>query len=139
MNIRPRLRLAFALSLALAPTMLVGPTPLAQAQGGDGQLTRPPKLTKFVPAVYPRDKHDAGITSSVLLSIEIDDTGKVGNVEVVQTGGPDFDVAALAAVKQFEFEPAEIDNKPAPVKITYRYDFTVKTETVAVGPQVNYE
>src|SRR6185369_12411120 len=139
MNIRSRLRLALALTLVLAPTMLVAVSPRAHAQGGDGQLTKPPKLTKFVPAVYPKDKHDAGVTSSVLLSIEIDDTGKVGNVEVVQSGGADFDAAAVAAVKQFEFEPAEIDNKPAPVKITYKYDFTVKTETVAVGPQVNFE
>src|SRR6478609_3546242 len=106
MNIRPRLRLTLALFLALAPTMLVAVSRPAHAQGGDGQLTKPPKLTKFVPAIYPKDKHDAQITSSVLLSIEIDDTGKVGNVEVVQSGGPDFDAAALVAVKQFEFEPA---------------------------------
>jgi TonB family protein len=139
MNIRPRLRLTLALCLALAPPMLAAVSPQAHAQGGDGQLTKPPKLTKFVPAVYPKDKHDAQVTSSVLLSIEIDETGKVGNVEVVQSGGPDFDVAALVAVRQFEFEPAEIDNKPAPVKITYRYDFTIKTETVAVGPQVNFD
>src|SRR5204862_184584 len=41
--------------------------------------------------------------------------------------------------KQFEFEPAEIDNKPSPVKITYRYDFTVKVEKVSLGPQVNFD
>jgi TonB family protein len=103
------------------------------------ELTKAPKLTKFVPAVYPRDKHDAGVTASVTLSIEIDDTGKVGEVEVMQSGGPDFDAAAVAAVKQFQFEPAEIDGKPAPVKITYRYDFTIKVETVSLGPQVNFE
>jgi TonB family protein len=129
----PRIATVLTL-LSLSVPMLAGPA-LAQ----EGQLTRPPKLTKFVPAVYPKDKHDAGIGSSVLLSIEIDDAGKVGEVEVVQTGGPDFDAAALAAVKQFEFEPAEIDNKPAPVKITYRYDFTVKVEKVSVGPQVNFD
>src|SRR5437867_1873448 len=126
-------RLALTLALAVL-SMLAGPA-LAQ----EGQLTKAPRLTRFVPAVYPQDKHDAGIVSSVLLSIEIDDAGKVGNVEVVQTGGPDFDAAAVAAVKQFEFESAEIDDKPAPVKITYRYDFTIKVETVSLGPQVNFE
>lgn len=135
MNIRSRLRLLLALELVLP--MMIAATAPAVAQ--EGQLTKPPKLTKFVPAVYPKDKHDAGVTSSVLLSIEIDDGGKVGNVEVVQSGGPDFDAAALAAVKQFEFEPAEIDNKPSPVKITYRYDFTVKVEKVSLGPQINFE
>jgi TonB family protein len=124
----------FTALLVLSLSMLAGAA-LAQ----EGQLTKPPKLTKFVPAVYPQAKHDAGVTSSVLLSIEIDDAGKVGNVEVMQTGGPDFDAAAVAAVKQFEFEPAEIDNQPTPVKITYRYDFTIKVEKVSLGPQVNFE
>ena len=35
------------------------------------------------------------------------------------------------------FEPAEIDNKPAPVKMTYKYDFVFKEE--AVGPIINFE
>ena len=94
---------------------------------------------KFVPAVYPKDKHDAGITASVLLSIEIGDDGRVGAVEVVKSAGPDFDAAAVAAVQQFVFEPAEIDHQPAPVKITYRYDFTIVTEIVAAGPQINFD
>ncbi len=102
-------------------------------------VTKPPKLVKFVEAIYPQDRHDAGITASVLLSIEIGDDGKVGNVEVVQGAAPDFDAAAVAAAKQFVFEPAEIDNQPAPVKITYRYDFTIKETMVKAGPQINFD
>jgi len=45
-------------------------------------ITKPPHLVHFVPAEYPKDKHDAGITAQVLLSIEIGDDGKVGEVEV---------------------------------------------------------
>ncbi len=67
----------------------------------------------------------AASPASVLLSIEIGDDGKVGDVEVVKGAAPDFDAAAVAAAKQFVFEPAEIDHQPAPVKITYRYDFTI--------------
>ena len=119
------------------------PSPLARAQEAGappaGEITRPPKLVKFVPAVYPKDQHDAGVTASVLLSIEIADDGKVGEVEVVKSAGPDFDAAAVAAVQQFLFEPAEIDHQPAPVKITYRYDFTIVTEIVVTGPQINYD
>jgi len=130
------LAIAFVV-LAFAPAARAQEAPgEAQAQG---QLTKAPKLKQFVAAVYPQDKHDAGVTSQVTLSIEIDDAGKVGNVEVVGSGGADFDAAAMAAVKQFTFEPAEIDGLPAPVKITYRYDFTIKTEKVKLGPQVNYD
>ena len=109
------------------------------ASTGPGEITRPPKLVKFVPAIYPKDKHDAGVTASVLLSIEIGDDGRVGGVEVVKSAGADFDAAAVAAVQQFVFEPAEIDHQPAPVKITYRYDFTIVTEIVAAGPQINFD
>src|SRR5207253_2052941 len=51
--------------------------------------------------------------------------------------GPAFDAAALEAVKKFLFEPAEVDGKPAPVKITYRYDFVLKVE--APTPVINYD
>ena len=94
---------------------------------------------KFVPAIYPKAKHDDRVTGSVLLSIEIGDDGKVGEVEVVKQAAPDFDAAAVAAAKQFIFEPAEIDGQPAPVKITYRYDFTIVEEIVKAGPQINFD
>jgi TonB family protein len=120
------------------------PTPAraAEPQGDSSSgpvVTKPPKLVKFVEAVYPKDRHDAGITASVLLSIEIGDDGKVGEVSIVQGAAPDFDAAALAAAKQFVFEPAEIDNQPAPVKITYKYDFTIKETIVKAGPQINFD
>jgi TonB family protein len=133
--------------IALVGVLLAAGTPTARAQdtaagGGAAEaniVTKPPKLTKFVPAVYPQEKHDAGITASVLLSIEIGDDGKVGEVELVKGASPDFDAAAVTAAKQFVFEPAEIDGLPAPVKITYRYDFTIVEELVKAGPQINFE
>jgi TonB family protein len=103
------------------------------------QVTRPPKLVHFVEAEYPADKKAAGVTASVLLTVEIGADGKVGNVGVAQSAGADFDAAAVAAAKQFVFEPAEVDGKPAPVKIDYRYQFAIKTQIVKLGPQVNFE
>ena len=37
---------------------------------------------------------------------------------------------AVAAARQFLFEPAEVNGKRIPVKITYRYDFVVKQEVI---------
>jgi len=133
---------AFAvLALALGPGLTPAQAQEAPAEGGapTGEITKAPKLIKFVPAIYPQAKHDAGITAEVMLSIEIGDDGKVGGVEVMKSAGEDFDAAAVAAVKQFIFEPAEIDHQPAPVKITYRYAFTIVTKMVSVGPQINFE
>ena len=45
----------------------------------------------------------------------------------------------MAAARQFVFSPAEAGGQPIPVKITYRYDFTIVTKMVSVGPQVNFD
>src|SRR5579863_10130382 len=132
------MRRALALVVILTAAVWAAPR-AARAQDQAPTITKAPKLVKFVQAVYPKDKHDAHVTGSVLLSIEIGDDGKVGEVEVVKGAAPDFDAAAVAAAKQFVFEPAEIDHQPAPVKITYRYDFTIVEEIVKAGPQINFD
>lgn len=60
----------------------------------------------------------------VVLTIEVDDAGKVLTVQVASSGGDAFDEAAVDAARQFEFDPATADGKPVPVRITYRYHFT---------------
>src|SRR5262249_20837409 len=45
---------------------------------------------------------------------------------VAQSAGPDFDEAALAAARQFLFEPGEAGGTKVPVRITYRYRFALK-------------
>jgi TonB family protein len=110
--------------LALAATAL--------AQKPAPQLTKPPALTKFVeapyPAVEPKPTGDVGVTLMILIGAD----GKVADVKVTQSAGPAFDDAASAAVRQFEFSPAEVDNKPAAINIEYRYLFTVRVEQVVL-------
>ncbi|HEX2570131.1 MAG TPA: TonB family protein [Polyangia bacterium] len=103
------------------------------------QLTKPPKLVKFVEAAYPEAEKAAGRATRVTLGIDIAADGRVTDVRVVQSAGAAFDAAAVEAARRFVFEPAEIDHQPAPVKITYRYDFTLRVEKVKLGPQVNFE
>jgi TonB family protein len=100
-------------------------------------VTKPPKLAHFVDAVRPAGTEDK--TATVVLSIDIGADGKVEGVRVAQSGGADFDAAAVAAAQQFVFEPAEIDGEAAPVTITYSYKFTVEEKVVSLGPQINFE
>ena len=102
--------------------------PPADAAPAPGEpAVKLPALKHFVPAVYPPDAEAAGIVGSVMLSIVIDETGKVGEVKVLDPGPhPGFAPAAVAAVKQFGFSPAEIAGKPAAVEISYRYEFVLK-------------
>ena len=130
---------AATLVLAAGPSL----TAYSQTPPGDatdtGKSLKPPKLRKFVEAAYPEDKRAAGTEAKVVLSIEVEETGRVGNVEVVGSAGADFDAAAVIAAKQFEFDPAMVDGTPIPVKIQYAYRFVVKEIMVSLGPQVNLD
>src|SRR5262249_37703335 len=110
----------------------------AEGQGDSGPtkqavLTKAPKLVKFVEADYPPAEKAAGKTANVTLEIAISDKGIVQDVVIVKAGGKSFDVAAMAAARKFVFSPAEIDGKPAPVKITYEYRFVIKIEKVKIS------
>jgi len=108
-----------------------------ETPGHQPKLTKLPKLTHFEEAPYPDSEKEAGKTASVVLQIAIDDKGKVVDAAVLEKASPAFDAAALEAVRKFEFDPAEIDNKPAPVKITYRYEFVLKIEPPT--PVINFD
>jgi TonB family protein len=119
--------------------LLIVSTAFAEEEPEEHKLTRAPVLKTFVEAEYPPDKKAAGIEAAVMLQIEIAADGHVEKVSVLQPVAPDFDAAAVAAAEKFVFVPAEIDNKPAPVKITYKYTFAIKTQMVKLGPQINFE
>src|SRR4051794_27950351 len=112
----------FAVSVAL----LVTAPARAQQSGTDvgGQparrkLTKLPKLITFIEAEYPAEKKAAGVEGAVVLTIEIAASGQVVNVAVADPSAPDFAEAAVSAARRFVFEPAEVDDKPAPSRITY--------------------
>jgi TonB family protein len=90
----------------------------------------PPKLAKFVEAEFPPSEVKAGKGATVVLQISITATGAVADVTVLESAGPAFDVPAVAAARQFVFEPAVVDGKPIPVKITYRYVFKIEEKMV---------
>lgn len=127
-----RALLARSLGGLCVATLLAAST--ARAQPGPARppqeartpkLTKPPRVVKFVEAERPAGEDRA---AAVVLSVTIAATGAVDDARVVESAGPAFDAAVVAAVKQFLFEPAEIDGKPSPIKILYRYELTMKIE-----------
>src|SRR5512140_2549244 len=98
--------------------VLLGGVLAAADPPATGTLTHPPELVEFVPAEYPPEAEAAGIQGSVLLSVVIGEDGEVREARVVDPGPhPGFGPAALHAVVQFRFSPAEIDGKPAAVEL----------------------
>jgi TonB family protein len=151
---------AIALSLAGAVTApaLTGPSPkptLPAAQppatpsaAEEAPITKLPVLTHFVEAPYPERARAEKLEAVVVLEIDVDESGKVEEARVVGPSawaGYGFEEAALAAVAQFVFEPAEAGSKPVPVRITYRYGFTLAKAPPAEAappprvPVVNFE
>ena len=90
------------------------------------KLTKAPALLSFVEATYPKEEEAANHSASVVLRLVIAADGKVTEATILESAGPAFDTAALAAVKGFVFSPAEIDGVPSPIRILYKYDFVLK-------------
>ncbi len=103
---------------------------LAQPDAGTGVLTKPPSIAKQVEAVFPPQMLDAGTGGTVVMEIDLGADGKVMDARVIESAGAEFDFAALEAVRQFEFTPAEVDGKPASVRIQYSYEFFFRPEVV---------
>jgi TonB family protein len=61
------------------------------------------------------------------LEVRIDDTGPVVEARVVRSI-PLLDDAAIAAARQWQFEPAVIDGRPVPVKLTMVMSFSSKRQ-----------
>ena len=100
------------------------PAPPASA----APTSTPPRLTAFVESPHPAG-HETE-EAVVLLAIVVAVDGTVESAEVVESGGAEFDEAALTAARQFVFEPAMRDGTPTRARIRYRYVFEVVTEVV---------
>src|ERR1700722_10985346 len=126
---RRRLAAPLLLLVALGSARTSGAKPAGEEPaGGAHKLTKPPKLVRFVEAPYPESEKAAGRSATVVLELAIDATGGVGQARVTDSAGPSFDAAAQQAARQFVFEPAEVDGKPAPIRILYRYEFVLRSE-----------
>ncbi len=95
----------------------------APQQAPAPKLTRAPELLTFVNAPYPPELLAQGMSGEASLLIDIDATGKVERVEVTSATEPAFGEAAMLAATQFVFSPAEVDGKPAAIRIEYHYAF----------------
>lgn len=118
--------------------LIIAAPSLALAYEGEGRrelvdagvhqpvMTRAPELLEFVPAQYPPEAQAQGLTASVKMAVTIGVEGAATDVQVLEPAGHGFDEAAVAAVRQFRFSPAEVDGVPAPVQIEYVYHFTLE-------------
>ena len=87
------------------------------------ELDSHPTVIGDVQIPYPEDARSRGIEGTVVLSVLVDETGKVRAVKVISGPGAGLDQAAAKAVERIRFRPATRKGQPVAAQITYRYTF----------------
>ena len=83
---------------------------------------KPAKLIKSVPPLYPDIARTQHLSGNVQIDASIDANGNVGDMKVL-SGPTLLHQAALTAVKQWKFQPAELDGKPTAMHLTVTVRF----------------
>ena len=115
--------------LTLAP-LLLG-TVIGAAQDSEQVLrvgeggVRPPTKVIDVRPRYPQATRDAGVGGGVLLDMTVDAGGMTRDIHVLRSpeGDYGFDVAAVEAVRQWEYEPTWLNGEPVSVTFTVTISF----------------
>jgi TonB family protein len=87
--------------------------------------TQPPRQIIRVDPAYTDAARRARVEGTVTLSVAIEADGTVADVRVVRPLHPELDEAAMAAVRQWRYEPATVNGKPVRVTATISLGFAL--------------
>ena len=82
-----------------------------------------PSVASEVKVPYPEEARRAGVEGTVVLSITVDDRGKVVSARIVSGPGYGLDEAARDAIRQFKFKPAIKNGEAVSTELKYSYTF----------------
>jgi protein TonB len=82
-----------------------------------------PHVIGEVKIPYPEEARSRGLEGTVVLSVLVDETGKVRSVKVLSGPGGGLDHAAARAVERFRFAPATRKGQAVATEIRYSYTF----------------
>ena len=91
-----------------------------------GSGVEPPRLRREVKADYTDEARRRGLTGEVVLEIVVRRDGSVGDVTVLQGLGSGLDQRAVAAVRQWRFDPARHRGVPVDVIVEVAVEFTLR-------------
>jgi protein TonB len=91
-------------------------------------VTKMPSVNADVRIPYPTEAFKKKIEGKVIMDLLIDAEGLVREVRLISGPGFGLDEAAAAAIRNFKFQPAEINGKPVAVRIPFTYNFLLKTD-----------
>lgn len=105
----------------------------APAAGQPGEVSAP-VVKSHVDAQYPASALREGKHAQVVLLVTVDATGHVANVTVAESGGPALDESAMAAMRQWTFEPARRGGVAVAARIRVPFHFAPPSAAPDVVP-----
>lgn len=91
-------------------------------------VTKMPSVEADVRIPYPPEAKAQKIEGKVVLDLLIDANGVVREAKLVSGPGHGLNEAALGAIRNFKFRPAQVNGKPVAVRIPFTYNFLLKSE-----------
>jgi protein TonB len=89
-----------------------------------GQI-KMPTLIRRVEPVYPPMAVSAHLQGVVILEAIVNEEGTVKEVKVLRSVNPVLDREALAAVRQWKYEPVVLNGTPVPFVLTVSLSFSL--------------
>jgi TonB family protein len=97
-----------------------------------------PELLTFVEAAYPDSIVKKGIEGIVAMDLVVSDSGRVDSVAIIKGIHPVLDRNAIAAARQFKFNPAIAANAPVAVLLRYEYRFSLSKAAGKINRYANF-
>jgi TonB family protein len=82
-----------------------------------------PKLVSRTEPQYTQEAKDGKIEGTVVVGLEVNTEGKAQNLYIIRSLDKGLDEEAIAAIKQWTFQPGEKDGKPVTVVATIEVNF----------------
>lgn len=86
----------------------------------------PPRPLKTKPPVYPAKLRDEGVSGAVIVTLVVDEAGKVMAAEATKASHEDFRDPALKAVRDWTFVPAQVAGKAVRARVSVPLNFSVE-------------
>jgi TonB family protein len=115
-------------------------TPAAAADGKPirvGGNVRTARLLRKVSPDYPADLQAQGVEGTVVLQAVISKEGVPLSLKVQNTGtNPEFVDAAMAAFRQWRFQPTLLNGEPIEVLASSQFDFRLSAQTAVIDDRL---
>ncbi|MEC7519656.1 MAG: TonB-dependent receptor [Myxococcota bacterium] len=95
----------------------------------------PPRIVRSSPPEYPESRLGEHLHPSVVLIVTLDPSGQVVDAEVEHSADPDFDAAAQAAVRTWEFAAAQREGQPIASRVRVAVHFELPAFDLATGAE----